>query len=406
MRSRPEKILLELLAAALGRKEAAVGEGLNSFSGEEAGEFMAQCGKQNVAPLVFPALFACPLRDRGPVLSGIVTGLSEKAAEQETFRYRQAAFLARVTTLLEREGIRPIVLKGEAAASWYPRPVERCSSDMDLLLCDDEERKRAGQLLTEHGMIRQDNPHAAYHEEYRSSDGMIIELHRTFSENFDRTGVDSVLAEVAAGADTSAMAFTALTGRSMYTLRDGAFAFSLLIHMLHHFLTKGFGLRLLCDWTVFWQAEHEDEEIAFFLGYVERSGLATFAAAVTYLCRSYLGLNRDIPGLPVADAAVRGAAENLLDDIFEGGEYGAFAGGRMVALTGSGPASYAAEFHHRMKRNFPGASKIVLLWPALWLSTLFTFLKNNRYRRESVGKILKSAGDRGRKTKDLLIFKK
>ncbi len=37
-------------------------------------------------------------------------------------------------------------------------------------------------------------------------------------------------------------------------------AYYLLVHMLQHFLRAGFGIKLLCDWVVFWNT-CDDEDI-------------------------------------------------------------------------------------------------------------------------------------------------
>jgi hypothetical protein len=58
-----------------------------------------------------------------------------------------------------------------------------------------------------------------------------------------------------------------------------------------------------------------------------------------------------------------------------------------------------------MQLNYPKAASVVLLWPALWLMTLFRFLRNNRKMRHiSTGELLKKAGQRGRLTAKMRLF--
>ena len=71
-----------------------------------------------------------------------------------------------------------------------------------------------------------------------------------------------------------------------------AFAFSLVLHMTQHFLFAGFGLRLLCDWTVFLR-RHGCALGAPFLSFVRETGLDRFTAAVTRLCTAHLGLREE-----------------------------------------------------------------------------------------------------------------
>ena len=86
----------------------------------------------------------------------------------------------------------------------------------------------------------------------------------------------------------------------------------------------------------------------------------------------------------------------LLRDVLDAGEFGYSEAERMVGMDGGSWTAYVREFHHQMHINFPKAGRIICFWPALWIATLFRFLKNNKkLNRPSVSAIMKKAGERG-----------
>jgi hypothetical protein len=68
----------------------------------------------------------------------------------------------------------------------------------------------------------------------------------------------------------------------------------------------------------------------------------------------------------------------LIVEILEAQEFGDEHSGRMVILSNKGLGAYIREFHFQMRINHPKTSKVILLWPVLWIITLLVFLRNNR----------------------------
>ena len=202
---------------------------------------------------------------------------------------------------------------------------------------------------------------------------------------------------------------------------DAYQAFYLLLHMLQHFLRAGFGLKLLCDWVVFWKKGMPGEEQQLYKKLITESGLKGFSDVVTAACVEYLGLpeenvsflksNLKEDTAEVSGKGVRTAGDTLqaafLRDVLDSEEFGKTSEDRMVAVRGSGFGAYTREFHHQMHLNFPRAGKYFLLWPLLWCMTLVQFLRNNRkIRHTSVRAVLENAKSRGELVKRLFLFEK
>lgn len=116
-------------------------------------------------------------RDLGSRLS---TTLSQSRRQAELWDMEQA----RILTLLAREGIHPVLLKGGALrATAYETPVERSMGDIDLLV----EREEVDRLITELGRLGYKSKYPAgaregfgehhYHDRVTHPNGFEVEVH-------------------------------------------------------------------------------------------------------------------------------------------------------------------------------------------------------------------------------------
>lgn len=321
--------------------------------------------------------------------------------------YRLCYYTYLAVEKLKEHGVLSVVLKGVSAAACYPTPELRKSGDIDLLIPHTEQLIPASDALLELGYTVLEIQQAHHHLAMRHHSGIEIELHCMLSEPFDNAEIngylDRCLTQIPEHIEQRE-----IMGYLFPVLKDGYQAYTLLLHMLQHFLRSGFGLKLLCDWVLFWNRSVAEEEVQLYLKLVQESGISGFSRMVTSLCVLYLGLDghcdlcRDMPAL-MEEADVVG----FVEDILEAEEFGKSDKDRMVALRGTSPMDYIREFHHAMHLNFPKAGKVFLFWPALWGVTLFRFLRNNRrVRGVTTAKIIKKAGARSGRMKQLRLFSK
>lgn len=303
---------------------------------------------------------------------------------------------------LEEAGVHAALLKGVGTASYYPTPELRKAGDVDILLLHPEELSRAEEALVKMGCKRMQEQSALHHVAYRSDGGIEVELHTMLAEPFDNERMNQYIKERLA--DCAGHVRRAdVMGVPLPVLEDAWHAYELLLHMLQHFLRSGFGLKLLCDWVVFWNRETGEGEQKQYLKLVTESRIKGFSDIVTFVCCRYLGLPRErVAWMELSEAY---EAEQFLAEILEAEEFGKSSVNRMVTLRGGGLKDYVREFHHQMRLNFPRGSRCILCWPALWLITLVRFLRNNRKIRKTSGlAILKKAGQRGRLIEQIGLF--
>lgn len=331
----------------------------------------------------------------------------DRKGEQTVRQSYRLLMLSRyVIGLLKENGIDAILLKGCGTAAWYPVPELRKSGDIDLLFKSEDETRKALQILAQQGFVTTEDQPANHHIVCESRDSVSLELHMSLAEPFDSEKTNRFLADCQKEyfahrrvVDCMAVAFE-LTS-------DGYHAFYLLLHMLQHYVRAGFGVKLLCDWVVFWESPLSEEEKKIFLRLTQESGTFGFAVMMTRVCVKYLGLReKQVEFLMQAEPKdVCDLTEELMAEIFEAEEFGHSSKDRMVVLRGTGLMDYAREFHHQMKLNYPKAGKIMVLYPVLWIMTLCGFLYRNRTLRKVSGRqILKKAKKRSQLTEQMRLF--
>lgn len=387
-----ERCLLELLSASL------TGGAPGELSQSDLAQSMAIADSHGVLPLLYPVLEG--ERDEG-------------LRRRTEIRIRQSYrlwFLSRYYAgLLEDAGITDVVLKGAGVSALYPVPEYRKSGDVDLLLPDVRDLERACKVLEGAGLRRKKEQHANHHIAFVGTDGIELELHISLTEDFDDGRVNEWLRELQRSLARHIVRTEIVPGLAAPVLEDGYQAFSLLLHMLQHFLRSGFGLRLLCDWVVFWNRPVGEKQRSVYLSLVKECGLEGFSRLITRTCALHLGLEADRAALLLAggDGPSDGTCAQFLREIFDAQEFGKTSTDRMVTLRGTGVIDYVREFHHQMRLNFPRAGRWVPLWPALWLATLVRFLYNNHaVRKTSLFSILRKTGQRSRFMEEIRLFQR
>ena len=285
-------------------------------------------------------------------------------------------------------------------AQLYPVPELRKSGDIDLLVSR-KHLAKAEELMKEAGFVREEEQWTRHHVSYVTKEGISIELHIMLAEEIDFPALNQYMN----GKEEEFLAHTIrkeIMGIPLPVLQDAYQGLYLLIHMTQHFMKAGFGLKLLCDWVVFWNGTVAEEEQEKFARLIEESGLGAFSDIVTQCCITYLGLQEEKLLFRKKEDV---KCKEFMEDVFEAEEFGKSSADRMVAMRGNGIGDYIREFHRQMKITYPRASGNVLLWPALWCMTFTGFIYRN-YTRRNVSSlaVLKKAGSRSRMMKELGFF--
>ncbi len=406
--SREEHCLLALLREALtgllqGTEDHSPGAFPEPFMGALAADaadwerLVHMAERHGVLPLLYDVLAG-----REEVPPNPLRRAADSARQTVQQSYRLLFLCKYLMTGLERDSVHAVLLKGVGTAAYYPVPELRKAGDVDILLLCPGELSRAEETLSRLGCRRMQEQSALHHVAYQADGGIEVELHTMLAEPFDNERMNQYMRERLADC-AGHVDMADVMGVSLPVLAGAWHAYELLLHMLQHFLRSGFGLKLLCDWVVFWNRETGTEEREQYLRLVTESRIKGFSDMVTLACCRYLGL----PAERVAwmELSEDYAVEQFVSEILEAEEFGKSSANRMVTLRSGRLKDYVREFHHQMRLNFPGGSRCFLLWPLLWLITLLRFLRNNRKIRKTSGlAILKKAGQRGKMIEQIRLF--
>ena len=269
--------------------------------------------------------------------------------------------------LFEDNGIPMVILKGNAAAIYYPVPKRRTMGDIDFLVPGDRFGE-AQSLMERSGYQRNSGSH---NEESRhigySKNGVVFELHRSFSSfGID---IDPELENGLLHPDSGVIA-----GISFPMLPPLENGLVLLMHIRQHLMeeTYSLGLRQIIDWMMYvnrYCGTKIDGSLwdDKFLELAETYGMGTLAVTVTYICREWLGL----PNAPKwCDGADRKTAEELLEMIMASGNFGSKVERKGQSVK-QGIVQYKQFGFKRLQErglaNWKAAQKYPVLRPVAWI---------------------------------------
>ncbi len=207
--------------------------------------------------------------------------------EQEYFVQRKSA--ADMAALLQRNGIKTYVLKGEVVAECYPKPSHRVSVDMDCFLLPDNGTEdvweEGNRLVEEEGyrVARGFYKNSTFH-----LPGLTVENHKfltPFRGNARLKRLEKLLqAKLAedAGEDR-------FEGTYLYRPPLMVSALFLIEHAYSHFLHEGLTWRHVLDWAMFSRKHLQDIDWPLFGNFIDEFGFRKFYDSYVRLGRFLIG---------------------------------------------------------------------------------------------------------------------
>jgi hypothetical protein len=223
-----------------------------------------------------------------------------------------------ILSIFDTANLPCVILKGCAAAIYYPKPYLRTMGDIDVLVQRDRFIE-ALKLIESNGYVyvHDENKDERLSENARelayTKNGISIEIHKRFSSR---------------GVDVDDFLEAAMNRREYYVLNGYRFpmlpgpenGLVLIGHINKHLKSNVLGLRQIIDWAMY---VHSESEKSYwntqFVPLVEKAGFLTLAAYVTRMCYKYLGLTYDVDfGVDIDDSLV----DKLLEIVLTDGNFG------------------------------------------------------------------------------------
>lgn len=285
-------------------------------------------------------------------------------------------------SIMSEAGIPYTVLKGAASASYYPEPIFRAMGDVDFLV-KKEDVEKATEVLKQKGFKPWEEEHIC-HIVFRR-DKIHLEMH------FEPAGVpggragDIIREYISDMIETSSL----VTNELCTFVNPDKFHHGLimLLHMQHHLLSEGIGLRHLCDWAVFVNSFKGNEFEELFKEKLQKAGLWSFAQSISLSASIGIGLpKQDFMG------DNEQLAIDLLGDIISGGNFGAkdkdrsgegfFISNRgKDGINRSRPVQFILSVNQIIYTHWKTAKKVKILLPIGWV-----YFGSRRLIREVTGK--------------------
>ena len=362
-----EELFLQALRASL--KNESVNRDAPLSTGDWNGLFrLAEMHK--VIPMVFEAVCGCPTvqdADRQVVelfKMRAIQSVSAQAVKTDGFM--------RLYRYLKEAGLSPTVVKGIVCRSLFPNPDFRISSDEDILV-PQEQFLSCCEAMTKFGMINSNSEqdiNSAYEITFVSKDSPLrIELHRQlFPPQSEAYGeLNGFFVEALDNPIE-----LSVQGMTVSTLNHTDNLFYLICHSFKHFLHSGFGIRQVCDITLYANAYGESIDWHRILINCKKINAELFAAAIFGIGEKYLTFDRTAACFPDEWRAIEVDEAPLLDDLLSGGVYG---GSSMSRKHSSGMTLNAVADDKKGKKS--GKGIVGTLFPPLKeMQTRYEYLRS------------------------------
>ncbi len=238
--------------------------------------------------------------------------LLQQRCQNEEKLYAQTVLVE----LLKTAGIPTVILKGTAAAQYYPQPGKRLLGDVDFLVPENQ-FEAALSLLKKNGYSQAETGSNGSWEVALHKDVVLFELHCGLNlEDPNQAAAMSRKIQ----ADISRAQLRAVEGHSFPALPDPANGLVLLAHIRQH-LRGGLGLRQILDWMLY--SFHCLDDTMWHGGFqaeTRQFGLETLARTVTRMCQLYLGLPEE--NRTWCSGADEALCRELLQYVLDGGNFG------------------------------------------------------------------------------------
>lgn len=344
--------------------------------------------KQQVIPLVYQAIYACPAAEKvQESMAKCETNVSKEVYRQEK---KTGRFLELYQKLCDA-GVKPLVVKGLICRMLYPNPSHRPSTDEDILI-PAEQFEVAHQVMMDAGMELLE-PEQDIYKDFEVAyikKGLYIELHKQlFSDEDEAYGYFNSYFE---GVHERAIAED-VQGTVVYTMGPTDHLFYLICHALKHMILSGCGVRQICDIVLYantYGAQIDWEKIVNGCKEIKAD---KWVAALLKIGQEYFGFNYEkaccAEYWQVSDIDVK----PLLKDMLEGGIVGNAELSRIQSGTITTNAVIRANKGKKAKASFvkslfppvqylagryPYLEKHPYLLPIAWVSRIVTYGKSMR----------------------------
>ncbi|MEE0234690.1 MAG: nucleotidyltransferase family protein [Bacteroidales bacterium] len=227
--------------------------------------------------------------------------------------------LVNVVSQLSAAGIRPVLLKGQGLAQYYPKPELRQCGDIDLYV-GLERYSDSYDVVKPLATQIDDRKALEVGKHYDFFVGKVaVEMHR-YSDRYPTSRLDRIYQEVSLRGLNENLVPLVFSSQEVYTPSDEYNAFYIFSHLFHHFLINGLGARQLCDWMLFLRSRSSHIDMQSLKTTLGRLDMLKPWQAFGCVLVKYFGMPAD--SFPFYDAAQEGKAAKIVKRLLNEGNFG------------------------------------------------------------------------------------
>ena len=325
---------------------------------------------------VFPVVFS--YLDGASLIDDVKQLYYQQKTAYQVSNIRNLYYHNELHKLLSANNIPYVILKGQASAYYYPKPMLRSMGDVDFLVAQSDV-SRVDALLLSQGFKKHNNAEKHnYHWAYKK-DKEFLEMHWNVPgvPQKDNGVINFHLADI-----IEKRKIVHNTGGEFAIPSDFHHGLVLLLHTISHMTASGVGLRHLCDWLTFENSMAESTFVDTFEKPLKDIGLWSFAQVLTKIGVMYFGCE-DRNWCREAEESVCAA---FMEDIFAGGNFGVKDSTRksqakLIRNNVTGKVANGSTFRNalinineRAKYDYPVMKRNLVLLPMGWIIVCAQYL--------------------------------
>ena len=262
-----------------------------------------------------------------------IYGTSQRIAKQNT---HLNAVLSELTELLHSHDIPFFVVKGQTIASLMEHPETRTPGDIDFYIPPSHFRQGKELIAREWQVTYEEDEDEGEQHLVFTRNGVIMEMHYcllAFASRKNQRIFDSVIERQSASLNSpqEERANSPESAYSIPTLAPEANLLYTFLHLYHHLVELGCGLRQFCDVAVLCHKYHvhEDFNRQKLASYLEKMDFMPAFRAMETILVDYLGLPVEECPIAITDKD-RKYAGKIMKIVFQRGNFGKY--GRKAAV--------------------------------------------------------------------------
>ncbi len=269
-----------------------------------------------------------------------------------------------------------VILKGTAAAKYYPHPEYRKMGDIDIMTRREDFESACNELIS-NGFVEHINKAEEDFGRHRgfTRNGIEVEIHAFFALLNDPKQAKYLDDLIIRNINPS------------HILPDLANGLVLLEHIAQH-IESGLGLRQIIDWMLFVDKCLQDERWPEFKKMVHSIGLEKLAIITTRMCEMFLGLSEHMWCKNATDKECK----KLMDYVLACGNFGIKqfnenGPGASVLSYARTPFAFIRLLQERGLVNWKAAKNHSFLRPFAWLYQIGRYLNKGLGRKNAIAEL-------------------